>query len=135
VNRAYRQGRAFTVEASQDVWSVAVIALELLSATPITHQTGVIPGDAHKLLAEHFEVLARLYQNLWGEGLGRAGVSAEDALTRQLLHVLQACFASDASQRPITQDLYSRLRSLQREEEDGSGASQVCDTGSCPAPG
>jgi hypothetical protein len=59
VNRACHQGRACTAGASQDVWSVAVIALELLSATPITHQTGVIPGDAHQVLAEHFEVLAR----------------------------------------------------------------------------
>jgi hypothetical protein len=137
VNRAYHQGRAFAAGAAQDVWSVAVIALELLSATPITHQTGAIPGYAHQALAQHFEVLASWYHNLWGEGLGRAGVSAEDALTRELLHVLQECFAADASQRPITQALYSKLRELQRKDEDEarSGASQVCATGSCPAPG
>jgi hypothetical protein len=135
VNRAYHQGRAFTAGESQDVWSKAVIALELLSATPITHQTGAIPGDAHQVLAEHFEVLARWYQNLWEEGLGRAGVTAEDALTCQPLHILQECFAADASKRPTTQGLYIRLRKLQREDEAGSGASQVCDTGSCPGPG
>jgi hypothetical protein len=54
-------------------------------------------------------------------------VSAEDALTRQLLHILQECFAADASKRPTTRDLYIRLRALQREDEASSGASQVCD--------
>jgi hypothetical protein len=79
VNRAYHQGTAFTAGASQDVWSVAVIALELRSVTPIKHQTGAIPGYAHEALAKHFEVLTSWYQNLWEVGLGRIGVSAEDA--------------------------------------------------------
>jgi hypothetical protein len=137
VNRAYAQGEPYTAQPSQDVWSVAVIALELLSATPITHQVGDVPGDDHIFLATLFEKLAWWYHNLRAVGLQLAGVSADDGLTEELLHILQECFAADAQQRPTAQELLCSLQALQLHYERSTHAWQVCaaDKSPCPVPG
>jgi hypothetical protein len=72
VNLAFHQGTNFTSQTSQDVCNVAVIVLEMLSTSAITQQAGRVPRDHHLLLAQHFEVLAWWYHNLWMVGLDQA---------------------------------------------------------------
>jgi hypothetical protein len=119
------EGVSFTSQTSQDVWSVAVIALEMLS-TPITQQTGRIPRDHHLLPAQHFEVLAWWYHNLWMVGLDQAGVSHQDDDTCELLEIRQEGFPPCGHLRPIAQDLHCRVQSLRDEDERRRHASQVC---------
>jgi serine/threonine protein kinase len=126
VNQAYHQGRTFHASRSQDVWSVAVIALEMLSATPITRQTYRIPLDDHEMLARHFDKLSWWYTNLWMLGLGMAGVDPGDDLTCALVDILQECFQPAAHLRPNAEDLHHRVRILRDEAERRRHASQVC---------
>jgi hypothetical protein len=119
VLKAYYHGQPLVVLPSQDVWSLGVMVLALLSPTPITaQQTGIPACDAAGRCKRAFQV-TWVYQNLEMLALEQAGITlghgdqTMDQVTRQLLAVLRRCLSGDPAMRPGLDELKQELLGLQ----------------------
>jgi hypothetical protein len=121
VLKAYHNCQPLVVLPSQDVWSLGVMVLALLSPTPITaQQTGIPACDAAGRCKHAFQV-TWVYQNLEMLALEQAGITlghgdqTMDQVTRQLLAVLQRCLSGDPAMRPGLDELEQELLGLQMQ--------------------
>jgi serine/threonine protein kinase len=119
VLKAWYCDQPLLILPSQDVWSVGVMVLALLSPTPLTQQvTGIPVSDALGRCKHAFQETWH-YQHLDMLALEQAGVAlgngdrAVEEVTRRLVALLQRCLNGDPFRRPHVDELEQEVLRLQ----------------------